>query len=108
MYVGRDFSVSDGGYEVEAYGFDFSASIATPRDTMTAAAFTLAVVAGADPGAAGRILGPAVIKNQSASAPVGQLVPGVKYRLQCVATFASGKQLSLYSFVLAVPLRTGA
>ena len=105
MYAGKDFSVSDGGFDVETYTFDFAPAIQSPSLAIASVVFTLQAVAGADANASTR-MGSSSVSAQTVSIPLTALLPGVKYRLQAVATLANGSELSVFSFIYSQALPT--
>lgn len=97
MYVGRDFDPSDPG-ESEVYSLDFSRDL-DANEALTAATWTCSVASGSDPSASSRISGSASVSGKTTSQRVTGLQPGVRYRLQAVATTTFGNTVSLWSHV---------
>lgn len=106
MYAGRRFSPSDPDVESETYAFDFRNDVAT-AETLVSAVFSIAVTKGTDASAAARLSGSATVSGKVAAQRIAGLEEGVSYRLQCVATTSLGNEVSLYSFVDCLALRTG-
>ena len=97
MYIGRDFDPGDVG-ENDVYTFDFVNNL-NVGETLSSATWTCAAVTGADAAASTRLYGSASCSGTQTSQRVYSLLPGVRYRLQALATTSLGNTKSLWAHV---------
>ena len=89
MYIGREFSTV---FSPMIYfdGFDFINDLDI-GDSVVSATSNLTVQTGYDPSPSSRLFGaPLVLSSTSAAQSVGNLLPGVTYILQIIATTSQG------------------
>jgi len=78
-------------WEEEYFGFRYK-RLLPEGVTITAAQFSISVLEGSDPAAAGMISGPAAIAGDKVSQLVVGGVDGVKYELVCKADFSDNQK----------------
>lgn len=103
MYIGREFDPADPG-EDQVYGFDFVNDMLT-GDVINRAVVSFTVQTGVDGSPSSHLVGMPIITPPTVVAQrVENLIAGVTYILQIVATTQQGDTLSLYSRIPARPV----
>ena len=100
MFVGREFSPADPG-EDQVYGFDFVNDM-LPGDIISGATVSFTVQTGVDSNPSSHLVGSVIITPPTVvSQRIEDLIGGVTYILQIIATTQQGDTLSLYSRIPA-------
>ena len=103
MFVGREFDPADPG-EDQVYGFDFTNDMLS-GDSIESAVVNFTVQTGVDTNPSSHLVGgPIVVSATVVSQRVENLIAGVTYILQSIATTTLGDTLSLYSRIPARPV----
>jgi len=111
VYCGRDFSPQETD-ESEVLGLDFVNDVDT-GETLMSSAWDIAVVAGVDPNPVPHLQGPSVEVVPIGSAlktgtiqRIGNLVPGVTYRVRAEVVTTRGNVRSLWSHIRGIGSQT--
>jgi hypothetical protein len=98
MYVGRDFDPADPG-ESQVFGFDWVNDLAV-GDSIVGVLANISVQSGTDASPSSRLVStPFILSPTQAVQRVANVLPGVNYTLQLIATTAQGDTLSLFSHI---------
>jgi hypothetical protein len=90
--------------ETQPYSIEFALQLAPYSDAIVSATATLQVELGVDPSASTRVSGSPYVTGTIVSQVIGNLQPGVVYRLLLVVSTTGGRVLDNWGFIPCIAI----